>query len=420
MIYSFQSLFGEKITRFSFLAATRADTFLKDTNLKSFVHDSVEVTTLHEFIEKIERRVVALNNKTETVIEKKFMQKLLIDMISIVRHGTNYESYSNVLFEEARKKQREAEEKRRQQLEAERRREAEEMQCAIIKMENYFAERLDAQFAKINFQEIRSMKEGHFKDVIVTMKSQLSNEGSEDLKRASETVPNIDGIIEKMAEQSFSKREIREREKIQEEERKKAEEKMKEFERKMKLKEEENMRIAKDREEMKRRQEEIEQHIQQFKAEAARAEREREERHKEDIERLRKQNEDNQRFLGEKIEEEKRMKAEERDRVRQELDEHVRSQARDFLRNHSKLQLCYMEDNDIGKIRDAIIEALPIDVGRVFSDAEIDRKIKRELKILEQSMDYTVPEQILRPVMFVAKGVKKAVGKLFSLFTSNN
>ena len=405
------------MTRFSFLAATRADTFLKDTNLKSFVHDSVEVTALHEFIQKIECRVVALNNKTETVIENKFMQKLLIDMISIVRHGTNYESYSNVLFEEARKKQREAEEKRRQQLEDERRKEAEEMQRAITKMENYFAERLDAQFAKINFKEIRSMKEGHFKDVIVRMKSQLSNEGSTDLKRASETVPNIDGIIEKMAEQSFSKREIREREKIQEEERKKAEEKMIEFERKMKLKEEENMRIAKDREEMKRRQEEMEQHIQQFKEEAATAEREREERHREDVERLRKQNEENQRLLEEKIEAEQRMKAEERDRVRQELDEHVRSQARDFLRNHSKLELCYIEDNDIREIRHAIIEALPIDERRMFSDAEIDTKIKRELKILEQSMDYTVPEQLLRPIMFVAKEVGKVVGKLFRLFT---
>ena len=419
MIYSFQNLFGSEITQYSFLAVTRADTFLKKKDLKTFVSDSAEVTELHEFIKKIERRVVALNNDTETVIEKKFMQKLLIDMISIVRHGTNYRSYTNALFEEARKKQREAEEKRRQQLEDERRKEAEEMQRAITKMENYFAERLEAQFAKINFQEIRSMKEGHFKDVVITMKSQLSNEGSTDLKRASETVPNLDGIIEKMAEQSFSERENKEREKIQEEERKKAEEKMKEFERKMKLKEEENKRIAKDREEMKRRQEEIEQHIQQFKAEAARAERERDERHREDVERLRKQNEENQRLLEEKIEAEKRMKAEERDRVRREVDEHVRSQARDFLMGHSKLDLSWMKGSDIRKIRQAIIEHLPIDERRVFSDAEIDTKIKKELKILEESLDYTVPQHLLRPVRAVAEGVKSVVGKLAGFFSKN-
>ena len=419
MIYSFQNLFGSEITQYSFLAVTRADTFLKKTDLKTFVSDSAEVTELHEFIKKIERRVVALNNDTETVIEKKFMQKLLIDMISIVRHGTNYRSYTNALFEEARKKQREAEEKRRQQLEDERRKEAEEMQRAITKMENYFAERLEAQFAKINFQEIRSMKEGHFKDVVITMKSQLSNEGSTDLKRASETVPNLDGIIEKMAEQSFSERENKEREKIQEEERKKAEEKMKEFERKMKLKEEENKRIAKDREEMERRQEEIEQHIQQFKAEAARAERERDERHREDVERLRKQNEENQRLLEEKIEAKKRMKAEERDRVRREVDEHVRSQARDFLMGHSKLDLSWMKGSDIRKIRQAIIEHLPIDERRVFSDAEIDTKIKKELKILEESLDYTVPQHLLRPVRAVAEGVKSVVGKLAGFFSKN-
>ena len=419
MIYSFQNLFGDEITQYSFLAATRADTFLKETDLKTFVYDSAEVTELHDFIQKIGCRVVALNNKPETVMEKHFMQRLIIDMIYIVRCGTNYRSYTNVLFEEARKKQREAEEKRRQQLEEERRKEAEEMQRAITKMENYFAERLDAQFAKINFQEIRSMKEGHFKDVVITMKSQLSNEGSTDLKRASETVPNLDGIIEKMAEQSFSKREIKEREKIQEEERKKAEEKMKEFERKMKLKEEENKRIAKDREEMKRRQEEIEQHIQQFKAEAARAEIEREERHREDVERLRKQNEENQRLLEEKIEAEKRMKAEERDRVRREVDEHVKSKARDFLRGHSKLDLSWMKDSDIREIRHAIIEQLPIDERRVFSDAEIDTKIKKELKVLEESLDYTVPQQLLRPVKAVAQGVKCVFGKLAGLFSKN-
>ena len=418
MIYSFQNLFGDEITQYSFLAATRADTFLKETDLKTFVYDSAEVTELHDFIQKIGCRVVALNNKSETVMEKHFMQRLIIDMISIVRRGTNYRSYTNVLFEEARKKQREAEEKRRQQLEDERRKEAEEMQRAITKMENYFAEQLDAQFAKINFKEIRSMKEGHFKDVIVKMKSQLSNEGSTDLKRASETVPNIDGIIEKMAEQSFSKREIKEREKIQKEERKKAEEKMKQFERKMKLQEEENMRIAKDREEMKRKQEEIEQHIQQFKAEAARAEREREERHREDVERLRKQNEENQRLLEEKIEAEKRMKAEGRDRVRREVDEHVKSQARDFLRGHSKLELSWMKDSDIREIRHAIIEQLPIDE-RVFSDAEIDTKIKKELKVLEESLDYTVPQQLLRPVKAVTQGVKFVFGKLAGIFSKN-
>ena len=419
MIFSFQNLFGDEITQYSFLATTRADTFLKETDLKTFVYDSAEVTELHDFIQKIGCRVVALNNKPETVMEKHFMQRLIIDMISIVRRGTNYRSYTNVLFEEARKKQREAEEKRRQQLEEERRKEAEEMQRAITKMENYFAERLDAQFAKINFQEIRSMKEGHFKDAVITIKSQLSNEGSTDLKRASETVPNLDGIIEKMAEQSFSKREIKEREKIQEEERKKAEEKMKEFERKMKLKEEENKRIAKDREEMKRRQEEIEQHIQQFKEEAARAEREREERHREDVERLRKQNEENQLLLEEKIEAEKRMKAEERDRVRREVDEHVKSKARDFLRGHSKLDLSWMKDSDIREIRHAIIEQLPIDERRVFSDAEIDTKIKKELKVLEESLDYTVPQQLLRPVKAVTQGVKFVFGKLAGLFSKN-
>ena len=390
------------------MANTRADTFLKDTDLKTFVHDSAEVTSLHQFIKKIGCRVVAVNNKSDTVLERNFMQRLLIDMISIVRHQTGYKSYTNVLFEEARKKQREAEDKRRQKLEAEKRKEAEETQLSIAKMESYFAQRLDAQFADINFQRITSMKENHFKDVIIAMKGQLNMERSPELKKASESVANLAGIIEKMAYQAYSKREIKEKERLQEEKQMEADKKMKEFEREMKLKEEENRRITKDKEEMKRKQAEIERKIQQVQEENARANREREERHKADVEKLRKEAAERDRLLEKKVKEEERLKEEERDRVRKAVDVRVRSKARDFLMGHSKLDLSWMKPKDIKEIRLSIIEDLPVEERSVFSDIDIDEKIKNELQILEESMDYTVAQHLLRPLRAVAEGLEDA------------
>ena len=406
--YIFQSLFGEEITRYSCLAATRADTFLKETDLKAFVYDSAEVTLLYEFIQKIRCRVVAVNNKSDTVLERTFMRSLLIDMISIVRHQTGYKSYTNVLFEEARKKQREADDKRRQKLEAEKRKEAAEIQLSITKLESYFAQRLDAHFAGTNFQRITSMKEDHFKDVIIAMKNQLNLELSLDLKKASENVPNLDGLIEKMAYQTYSKRELEEKKCIQRENRMEADKKMKEIERGMKLKEEENRRMTKDKEEMERKQAELEQKMQLVKEENARANQEREDRHRADVERLRKEAEERDQRFEKRAKKEQRLKEEERDRVRKVVDVRVRSKARDFLIGHSKIDLSWMKAKDIKDIRQSIIEDLPVEERSVFSDIDIDEKIKNELQILEESMDYTVPQHLLRPFRAVAEGLVEA------------
>ena len=404
----FQSLFGEEITQYSCLAATRADTFLEEMDLKAFVSDSTEVTTLNEFIQKISRRVVAVNNKSDTVLEKTFMRRLLIDMISIVRHQTGYKSYTNVLFEEARKKQREANDKRREKLVDEKRKEAAETQLSITKLESYFAQRLDAHFAGTNFQRITSMKEDHFKDVIIAMKNQLNLERSLDLKKASENVPNIGGLIEKMAYKAYSKRELEEKKCIQREKRMEADRKMTEFERGMMFKEEKNRRITKDKEEMERKQEEIEQKIQQVKEENARANQEREDRHMADVEKLRKEAEERDRLFEKMAEEELRLEEVERDRVRNAVDVRVRSKARDFLIGHSKLDLSWMKAKDIKDIRLSIIEDLPVEERSVFSDIDIDEKIKNELKILKKSMDYTVPQRILKPFRAVAEGLVEA------------
>ena len=78
-------MFGDEVAKYSFLVVTRADDILEDKDLETFVQEGSEVKELKEFIEKLGHRVVAVNNKSKTTVEKRFMQTAIVDMIALVR-----------------------------------------------------------------------------------------------------------------------------------------------------------------------------------------------------------------------------------------------------------------------------------------------------------------------------------------------
>ena len=252
----FQRVFGDRMTYYSFLVTTRADTFLMDTDMRSFVNDSKEVTDLHMFIEKLGRRVVAVNNKAETEFEKEYMRDILFNMVSLVREQTRSRSYTNELFEEARKKQMRAQENKRRKEEAERRRRREEVQVAIATAERFFRQKIEDYCKNNSFSELRAMKEDNFRVIIRKMMRELTRSHTAETSRIHDLVPDVRGLVEKMAHVVFNDREMNERERIQREERRKTEAEMERREAELRKQERENRRMREETESLRNNLEE--------------------------------------------------------------------------------------------------------------------------------------------------------------------
>ena len=406
-------MFGDEIAKYSFLVVTRAETILEDKDLETFVQEGSEVQELKEFIEKLGYRVVAVNNKSKTTVEKRIMQRSIFDMIALVQRDTDFKAYTHILFEKAKEKQKEAEEKRKKLQEAERQKEAEQTHQSIQVLEEFIGKEVEDYFENTKYEDVVVAKEDEFKSVIESIQRKLKD-GSDKVQKALQWITNINKIAEKMSQQAFVKRVIKERGRAEKEEKKKKEMELRKLEEEMSKKEEENKRVIKDKEELKRKQEEMERELEKTREEIKREMKEREEKDKAEIERVQRENEEKQKKLAAELEAEKERRKAERERARNSVDERVKLEARKCLRNHSKSQLEYMGADEIRSIRNTIIDDLPYDDKNVFTGEEIDQKIKKEINILKNSMEYTVPEHLLRPAVAVWEGAKSA----WSWFTS--
>ena len=250
-------------------------------------------------------------------------------------------------------------------------------------------------------------KEGEFKSVIESIQRKLKADGSKKVQKALQWIPNINNIAEKMAQQAFVKRVIQERERAKTEEKIKKEMELRKLEEEMSKKEEENKCVIKDKAERKRKQEEMERKLEKTRERIKRKMKEREEKDKAEIERVQRENEEKQKKLAAKLEAEKERRKAERERARNAVDERVKLEARKCLRNHTKSQLEYMGADEIRSIRNTIIDDLPYDDDKyVFTVEEIDQKIKNEINILKNSMDYTLTEHLLIPGKAALEGAK--------------
>ena len=401
-------MFGDEIAKYSFLVVTRAEAILEDKDLEKFVQEGSEVQELKELIEKLGYRVVAVNNMSKTTVEKRFMQTSIFDMIALVQQHTDFKAYTHVLFEKAKEKQKEAEEKRKKLQEAERQKEAEQTHQSIQVLEEFIGKEVEDYFRNTKYEDVVVAKEDEFKSVIESIQRKLKADGSKKVRKALQWITNINKIAEKMAQQAFVKRVIQERGRAENEEKMKKEMELRKLEEEMSKKEEENKRVIKDKEELKRKQEEMERELEKTREEIKREMKEREEKDKAEIERVQRENEEKQKKIAAELEAEKKRRKAERERARKAVDERVKLEARTCLRNHSKFQLEYMGADEIRSIRNTIIDDLPYDDKNVFTGEEIDQKIKKEINILKDSMEYTVPEHLIRPVVAVWEGAKSA------------
>ena len=401
------------MAKYSFLVVTHPETIIEDKDLETFVQEGSQVLELKEFIEKLGRRVVAVNNKSKTTVEKRFMQTAIFDMIAFVQQDADFKAYTHILFEKAKEKQKEAEEKRKKMQEAERQKEAEQTKQSINVLEEFIGKEVKDYFGNTKYEDVVIAKEDEFKSVIESIQGKLEADGSEKFQKALQWITNVDNIAEKMAQQAFVNRAIQERGRAETEETNKKEMELRKLEEEMKKKEEENKRVIKDREELKRKQEEMERELEKTREEIKRENKERGEKDKTEIERMQRDNKEKQKKLAANLEAEKERLKAERERARKAVDECVKREARHYLRNHSKFQLQYMKEEEIISIRNTIIDDLPDDDKHIFTGERIDEKIEKEINILKNSMEYTLSEHLKRPGKAFLGGAKRLLNIFF-------